>query len=100
MQLGTRWTVGDTPPARLPETVVAAVREVEASLPEADRDARWTLTWLEGKPVCELDTGHTIRYDATADRALVTMDDDGADGTDVDGTGVDGTDEERAEEGL
>jgi hypothetical protein len=60
MQLGTRWTVGGEPPARLSEDVVAAIRGVEAGL--GDRpDWRWTLTWLEGRPVVELDDGTTIR---------------------------------------
>lgn len=60
MQLGTRWNVGDDAPARLPDPVVAAVREVEAEI--GDRPGwRWTLTWLEGRPVVELDDGTTIR---------------------------------------
>jgi hypothetical protein len=70
MQLGTRWTVGAEPPARLPDAVVAAVREVEAELAQlADVDMktwRWTLTWLEGRPVVELDDGTTLRYDAAS----------------------------------
>ena len=64
MQLGTRWTVGGEPPARLPDAVVAAVREVETELGDVDTSAwRWTLTWLEGRPVVELDDGTTLRYD-------------------------------------
>ena len=60
MQLGTRWSVGGEPPAKLSETVVEAIRGVEAGL--GDRpDWRWTLTWLEGRPVVELDDGTTIR---------------------------------------
>ena len=60
MQLGTRWNVGAEPPAKLPEAVVAAVRDVEVGLGERP-DWRWTLTWLEGRPVVELDDGTTIR---------------------------------------
>jgi hypothetical protein len=60
MQLGTRWSVGSEPPARLPHEVVAAIRGVEAGLAEHP-DWRWTLTWLEGTPVVELDDGTTIR---------------------------------------
>ena len=60
MQLGTRWTVGGEPPARLSESVVAAIRDVEVGLGERP-DWRWTLTWLEGRPVVELDDGTTIR---------------------------------------
>ncbi len=62
MQLGTRWSVGDEPPARLSDEVRAAVRSVEAELSSFDTSTwRWTLTWLEGRPVVELDDGTTIR---------------------------------------
>ena len=64
MQLGTRWSIGDDAPARLPGAVVAAVHSVESDLIDVDTAAwRWTLTWLEGRPVVELDDGTTIRYD-------------------------------------
>ena len=60
MQLGTRWSLGDEPPARLDAAVVTAIREAEAEV--GDRQGwRWTLTWLEGRPVVELDDGTTIR---------------------------------------
>ena len=65
MQLGTRWSVGDTPPERLPEIMVAAVRTVEAELTELDTSSwRWTLTWLESRPIAELDDGTMLRLDA------------------------------------
>lgn len=54
MQLGTRWAVGTEAPARLPDAVHAAIREVEASLVAALQRS-WTLTWLEGLPVVVLD---------------------------------------------
>ncbi|TQL47758.1 hypothetical protein FB562_0828 [Homoserinimonas aerilata] len=78
MQLGTRWTVGADAPAALPEAVVAAVREVEAELAAIDEPGfdpsqwRWTLTWLEGRPVVELDDGTRITYDPTSGTASVT----------------------------
>ncbi len=59
MQLGTRWGVGEEPPARLSADFVAAIRAVEAEI--GPRDWRWTLTWLEGRPVAELDDGTIIR---------------------------------------
>jgi hypothetical protein len=60
MQLGTRWNLGDDPPARLPESVVEAIRGVESEV--GPREGwRWTLTWLESRPVVELDDGTTIR---------------------------------------
>jgi hypothetical protein len=62
MQLGTRWPVGDEPPARLSDEVRDAVRAVEAEVQSFDTSTwRWTLTWLEGRPVVELDDGTTIR---------------------------------------
>jgi hypothetical protein len=64
MQLGTRWAVGAATPERLTPPVVLAIRDVEAQLAEVDTSQwRWTLTWLEGRPVVELDDGTTIRVD-------------------------------------
>ncbi len=83
MQLGTRWSVWRPPPAGLPESVLAAITSVEAELttlaaanPEAGvAEWRWTLTWLEGRPVVELDDGTTIRVDALGS-VTVTVDSD------------------------
>ncbi|MCU1523430.1 MAG: hypothetical protein JWO18_324 [Microbacteriaceae bacterium] len=70
MQLGTRWAVGAEPPSQLPQVVVDAIRGVEAELVDVDTSQwRWTLTWLEGNPVVELDDGTVIRY--TAGEAFV-----------------------------
>ena len=64
MQLGTRWNVGEQPPPRLTDDVVAAIAGVEAELAGIDTTGwRWTLTWLEGRPVAELDDGTVIRVD-------------------------------------
>jgi hypothetical protein len=64
MQLGTRWAVGADAPARLSAGVVAALRAVEGELAGTDTSQwRWTLTWLEGHPVVELDDGTTVRED-------------------------------------
>jgi hypothetical protein len=75
MQLGTRWAVGDTPPANLPEVVLQAISTVEAELRSLESDTsdwRWTLTWLEKKPVIELDDGTIIRYNPSEDSATIT----------------------------
>ncbi|MFC6355511.1 hypothetical protein [Luethyella okanaganae] len=76
MQLGTRWSVGGELPNQLPEVVAIAVQTVEADIVSAGADTsgwRWTLTWLEGKPVIELDDGTVIRYDAADDSATITQ---------------------------
>jgi hypothetical protein len=76
MQLGTRWAVGETPPPALPEVVTYAVTTVEEELTATDVETtgwRWTLTWLEGKPVVELDDGTVIRYNDTEDSATITQ---------------------------
>ncbi len=90
MQLGTRWPVGGERPTRLPDTVGVAVESVEAELAaESTGDWRWTLTWLEGRPVVELDDagaesrhdGTVIRVDAVSGLAVVVeRADDEADG--------------------
>jgi hypothetical protein len=62
MQLGTRWNVADIPPARLPDAVLSAIADVESELAGMDTTGwHWTLTWLEGRPVVQLDDGTTIR---------------------------------------
>lgn len=55
MQLGTRWSMGAEPPARLSEQVVAAIFGVEGNDVAPSPDRRWTLTWLEGRPIAELE---------------------------------------------
>lgn len=72
MQLGTRWELCAEPPARLPAAMIAAVAAVEAELAGvATTGWRWTLTWLEGRPVVELDDGTTLRYDPVGDSVTV-----------------------------
>ena len=79
MQLGTRWTAGEQPPASVPAALHEAIAEVDAStlaelaeLPEAERDyaPRWTLTWLEGRPIAELETGVFVRLNAPGGVAI------------------------------
>lgn len=75
MQLGTRWSLGDTPPATLPEAVLGAILTVEAELTghESAPTWRWTLTYLENKPIVQLDDGTTIRFNPTTNEAVVTQ---------------------------
>ena len=74
MQLGTRWAVGAAAPERIPNPVRAAIRTVEAELEDADQPTdgwSWTLTYLEGKPIVDLDDGTRIRM-VDDEVALVT----------------------------
>lgn len=76
MQLGTRWNVGATAPTGLPEIVLTAIADVESDLGEGEVDVaswRWQLTWLEGRPVVELDDGTTITYKPDEDAAYITQ---------------------------
>lgn len=74
MQLGTRWAVGAAAPDRLPAVVREAIAGVDIELlglasPDFDPTTwRWTLTWLEGRPIAELDDGTIVRLtpDGTA----------------------------------
>lgn len=69
MQLGTRWNLGDEPPARIPAPMADAIRAVETQV--GPRDGwRWTLTWLEGRPVAELDDGTVVRVDHAGEVAV------------------------------
>ncbi|SDK72295.1 hypothetical protein SAMN05216282_11170 [Cryobacterium psychrotolerans] len=76
MQLGTRWSVGAPVPAGLPHVVEIAVKAVEEELVAVGEETgtwRWTLTWLESKPVIELDDGTVIRYNPGEDSATITQ---------------------------
>ena len=61
MQLGSRFSVGQTPRAS-PAELAARIQEVEDSLSDEERASlRWTLTWLENRAVVELDNGVILR---------------------------------------
>jgi len=78
MQLGTRWTAREQPPAAVPARLHAQIAAVEAGLTPDGLSApapRWTLTWLEGRPIAELDTGVVVTLDASGE-VVVRHDDD------------------------
>jgi hypothetical protein len=53
--------------------MVAAVAAIEIDLAGVDTTGwRWTLTWLEGRPVVELDDGTTLRYNPADESVTVT----------------------------
>ena len=61
MQLGSRFSVRQTP-RYLPSDLAERIQQVEDSLTEDERATlRWTLTWLENRPVVELDNGVVLR---------------------------------------
>ncbi len=64
MQLGTRWPAGQKPPAAVPPVLHAAIAAVEA---QPDAEGHWTLTWLEARPIAELDAGWEVLVDASGE---------------------------------
>ncbi|MGI6879801.1 hypothetical protein [Microbacterium sp. gxy059] len=70
MQLGTRWQAGGDPPASLPAALVARIREAEAEFADASPAPSWTLTWLEGRPIAELDAGVSLAVEADGSVSL------------------------------
>jgi len=53
--------------------MIAAIAVVEVELAAVDTTGwRWTLTWLEGLPVVELDDGTTLRYSPADDSVSAT----------------------------
>ncbi|TQO21022.1 hypothetical protein FB472_2689 [Rhodoglobus vestalii] len=65
MQLGTRWSVGAAIPERLDGPMREAIAGVEADVAHLDTSVwSWTLTWLESRPVAELDDGTIVRQAA------------------------------------
>ncbi|PZU47214.1 MAG: hypothetical protein DI566_05730 [Microbacterium sp.] len=78
MQLGTRWTSGDEPPAAVPAVLRDQIAAVDRALPTDDLGQprpRWTLTFLEGRGVAELDTGVIVEVTASGD-VVVRHDDE------------------------
>ncbi len=76
MLMGSRFQLGAPVPAGLPHVVEIAIQAVEeelAALGEDNSGWRWTLTWLEGRPVLELDDGTVIRYNPAEDSATITQ---------------------------
>ena len=61
MQLGGRFSVGQAP-ASLPQALREQIADIEATMSADEvRTLRWTITWLEGRPVVELDDGPVLR---------------------------------------
>jgi len=61
MQLGGRFSVAQAP-ASLSQPLRDEIAAIEATLSSEEATTlRWTLTWLEGRPVAELDDGRMLR---------------------------------------
>lgn len=56
MQLGTRWATGTEAPASVPAALRPAISGVESR----GLTGHWTLTWLEGRAIAELDAGWEV----------------------------------------
>lgn len=70
MQIGTRWLVHTECPVGLAPEVLFAIAEQETELRPLKVDTsqwRWTLTYLEGRPIVTLDDGTTITVNAEGD---------------------------------
>jgi hypothetical protein len=61
MMVGSRFSVGADIPPSIPPDLHAEIRAVEDLLTDDERNSlRWTLTWLEGRPIVTLDNGTQI----------------------------------------
>ena len=61
MRLGSRFSVGESP-ISLSADVIINIRTVEESLSvEEAATLRWTLTWLENRPIATLDNGEVVQ---------------------------------------
>ena len=61
MMVGSRFSVGADIPSSIPQNLHAEIRQVEERLSDDERASlRWTLTWLEGRPIVTLDNGIQI----------------------------------------
>lgn len=70
MQLGTRWTAGEQPPSAVPAELHAQIAAVESELPQdqfGQPKPKWTLTWLERRPIAELETGVLVELTASGE---------------------------------
>ena len=87
MQLGTRWAAGTVPPASVPADLRPAIADVEAKLAASPvgpaspspgslspssgslspSKGYWTLTWLEGRAIAELDAGWEVVQTASGE---------------------------------
>lgn len=80
MRLGTRWPAGSEAPTSLAANVRHALEECERDLgvssdAEQGQQMFWTLTWLENRPVCTLDSGLVLRTTVSGDVEVIRISD-------------------------
>lgn len=61
MQLGIRWRAGEKVHHSVPHEMHDAIRTQETEHPDAEF---WTLSWLEGRPRCALDSTLILTIDS------------------------------------
>ena len=61
MRLGTRWEFGAEPPRSVPAELRPRIAAAEAAHPGDGAGRHWTLTWLEGRPIVELDDSTVVQ---------------------------------------
>lgn len=80
MQIGSRWRAGTPPHASVPE----ALHELIAAVDSDDHAGMWTLTWLEGRPICTRDDDVQVLLNLAGEPVLTSLDDASAENTDDD----------------
>ncbi|WP_221584372.1 hypothetical protein [Microbacterium sp. G2-8] len=74
MKLGTRWQAGGEPPSSVPAAIRDEIAKVETNLPQVGPRPMWTLTWLEDRPIAELDSGIEVALGADGTATVSTFD--------------------------
>lgn len=82
MQIGSRWAAGAAPHPQVPSELHDAIATAEIAMRTdptigSAGPSSWTLTWLEGRPVCTLD--HRVRVTVSS-TGTVRVDSLGSDG--------------------
>ena len=68
MQIGARWHRGDPPHRSVPDVLHTLLQEVEQQFPDAQT---WQLTWLEGRPVCDLEDRVRVTTDSSGTPTVI-----------------------------
>jgi len=80
MQIGSRWRAGHPPHASVPKALHQLIAEIDSD----EHEGMWTLTWLEGRPVCTRDDEVQAMLNLSGDPVLTTVNDASTDDNDED----------------